>query len=313
MNKILLKSILIISILSIKINSQNLEVTDESFQFPSLIFQNSKGKNINSDANGIVTKIVRNKDDKILIFIKTNITYFYKNTEVSETYNLIYGNLSKVFVQENEKIGYGNSLGLCEPECYVTSSFEKLSPFPVRMSQRKALKFDNHFLFTPDWINRKNTNFLSFRNAPSLQKYLTDYFNRWKKEKDSPSDYTIFHTNSIDRIQFQIKLTEIPNVTKRNEALLYTEEQIYSTQNLFFTENTINSYKISGYTPVIFWQKNYDQYLKEEYKLNTPLYIYASVTTIDHINKRIYICARDFTLIDNERVINDRLAEYEKF
>ncbi|EKJ86109.1 hypothetical protein CLV96_4004 [Leptospira meyeri] len=302
---------LFISILSSEMYSQNLESTDSTFQLPSLIFQNSKGNNIKSDADGFVTKIIKNKDDRFIVFIKTNSTFYFKNSELTESYDLIYGNLATVFVKDNEKIRYGTAIGSCDPECFVTSSFDKLSPFPIRLSQRKALKFDNFFFFTPDWINRNNTNFLSFRINSSLQNFLNNYFKRWKDENDEPSDFTIFHTNSIDRIRFQITLSEYPTDTIRTEGLLQTEQQIYSTSNLFFSENVITKFKISGYSPVIFWQKNYDKYLKEEYKLNSPLFIYGSVTTIDHINKRIYICARDFTQIDDEKVIKDRIAEYK--
>ncbi|TGL98012.1 hypothetical protein EHQ79_18760 [Leptospira jelokensis] len=173
------------------------------------------------------------------------------------------------------------------------------------------MKFDNHYFFTPDWISNRNTNFLSFRETPSIQNFLNNYFKRWKDENDDPSDYTVYHTNSIDRIKFQITLSDYPTETVRNEGLLQTEQQIYSTSNLFFSESIISKFKVFGYTPVILWQKNFDKYLKEEYKLNSPLFIYASVTTIDHVNKRIYICARDFTQIDDEKIINDRIKEYK--
>ncbi|PKA22642.1 hypothetical protein [Leptospira levettii] len=292
-------------------HSQNLELTDSGFNLPSLIYQNSRNNNINSDVDGIVSKIIKNKDDKYLVFIKTKTSYFYKNNLSVENYDLIYGNIEKVYIKENDKINYGTAIGLCEPECFVTSSFEKLSPFPIRLSQRKAIKFDNYYFFTPDWINKYNTNFLSFRSISSLQNFLNDYFNRWKDENDDPSDFTVFHTNSIDRIRFQINLSEYPKEILRTEGLFHTEHQIYSTPDLFFTESIITKYKIQGYSPVIFWQKNYDTYLKEEYKLNSPLFVYASVTTIDHINKRIYICARDFTQSDDEKVVNDRLNQYQ--
>ncbi|TGL70952.1 hypothetical protein [Leptospira levettii] len=128
-------------------HSQNLELTDSGFNLPSLIYQNSRNNNINSDVDGIVSKIIKNKDDKYLVFIKTKTSYFYKNNLSVENYDLIYGNIEKVYIKENDKINYGTAIGLCEPECFVTSSFEKLSPFPIRLSQRKAIKFDNYYFF----------------------------------------------------------------------------------------------------------------------------------------------------------------------
>ncbi|TGM74343.1 hypothetical protein [Leptospira bouyouniensis] len=306
----LITLIFINTIFCSRIYSQNLENTNSSFDLPSLTIVNSKGKETYSDVTGLITKIIKNKDGKYLIFVRTKNIYYIKNNEQTEEYDLIYGNLNKLLVKNNETIKHGTIIGSCDPNCFVTSSFKKLSPFPIRISQKKAVKFDNFYFFTPDWLDKKNTNTLSYRSIPSLKDFLSNYFKRWKNENQDKSDFTIFHTNLIDRIKFKISLTRYPIEAKVTEGLKRTEEQIYHIPNLFYTENTINEYKIYGYTPVIFWQKNFDKYLKEEYKLNSPLFIYANVTTIDHLNKRIYICARDFTLLDDEKIISDRIAEY---
>ncbi len=311
MKKKLITLTFLITIFYSRIYSQNLESTNSVFELPSLTIVNSKGKETYSDVAGLITKIIKNKDDKYLVFVRTKNTYYFKNSEQTENYDLIYGNLNNLSVQTNEKIKNGTTIGSCDPDCFVTSSFRNLSPFPIRMSQKKAVKFDNFYFFTPDWLDKKNTNTLSFRSIPSLKDFLSNYFNRWKVENQNNSDYTIFHTNSIDRIKFKITLSRYPTEATVTEGLKQTEEQIYRIPNLFYTENTFNEYKISGYTPVIFWQINFDKYLKKEYKLNSPLFIYANVTTIDHSNKRIYICARDFTLLDDEKIVSDRIAEYK--
>lgn len=301
----------LITIFCSRIYSQNLESTKSAFELPSLTIVNSKGKDTYSDVAGLITKIIKNKDGKFLVFIRTENTYYFKNIEQKEEYDLIYGNFINISVKNNEKIKSGTTIGSCDPNCFVTSSFKKLTPFPIRLSKKKAVKFDNFYFFTPDWLDNKNTNTLSFKSISSLKEFLSKYFKRWKDENQSNSDFTTFHNNSIDRIKFKISLSQYPIEAKVTEGLKHAEEQIYRVPNLFYTENSINEYKIYGYTPVIFWQKNFDRYLKEEYKLNSPLFIYANVTTIDHSNKRIYICARDFTLLDDEKIVNDRIAEYK--
>ncbi|WP_210414402.1 hypothetical protein, partial [Leptospira jelokensis] len=86
--------IIIFTFFSSSLYSQNLESTDTKFQLPALIFENSRGKTIKSDVTGIVTKIIKNKDNKLLIFIRTNNSFYYKNSEFTESYDFIYGNLS---------------------------------------------------------------------------------------------------------------------------------------------------------------------------------------------------------------------------
>ncbi|AYV57059.1 hypothetical protein CH370_02275 [Leptospira kmetyi] len=276
---------------------------------PGFKLNTDKNVSVVSDLDGKIQSIQKNENGQYDVSVQTSRQSYLNNRIETNAYEMVYGNLSKIestLILEQE-VQRGTPIGTGTPDSYVTARSKTLLPFMVRLSERQPVKQNDFWYFSPDWMFSHKTDFLSFRPVPSFEEALKDFYHRWEVEKEEKKGFTIHHHPDLDRIRFSVKLNQYPKTLTETFSLTFTEKQFYGKENLFVFENKLDEFKISGYTPVIYWQSGFDKHLKEEYILKNTLYVYASIYTIDHEKKLILICARDFALSPDEKVIGDRI------
>lgn len=209
-----------------------------------------------------------------------------------------------------DEVKEGENLGLVTAQSKLTSVFPSLEDFPVRLTQSYPKKNKDFYFFTPNWLVATSTNFLSFRQVDSFESAVLEFFKRWQKESEEgqPATSTIHYYPEYDRIRAKIKLDSYPVEAQRIPALNLTELTFYKP-GLFVFENSLTS--SAPYQPILYWQKGFLEYLQKEYTLGQEIYIYCSLYALDHANKKVIVCVRDFSLETDEEKIKQRLADFK--
>lgn len=279
---------------------------------PGFKFDTDKNASILSDVNGRIKSIQKNENGRYDVSIQTSRQSYLNDRIETDVFELFYGNLSRIEagLALEQDVQVGAQIGIANSGSYVTARSRTPLSFMVRLSERQPVKHDGYWYFSPDWMFPNKTDFLSFRPVKSLEESLKDFYRRWEIEKEEKKGFTVHYHPELDRIRFAWKLNQYPKALTEIASLSFTENQFYFRTNLFVLENRLEELKISGYTPIIYWQSGFDKHLREEYVLKNTLYVYASIYTIDHANKLILICARDFALSPDEKVIADRMNAF---
>ncbi|TGL97400.1 hypothetical protein EHQ76_14795 [Leptospira barantonii] len=295
-------------------SAQRQTTNKETIVYPGFRLNTEKNVSVVSDLSGRIKSIQKNESGQYDVSVQTSRQSYLNDRIETDVYEMVYGNLSTIEsgLTLEQEVQRGTQIGIGTPDSYVTSRSKTLLPFMVRLSERQPVKQNDFWYFSPDWMFPHKTDFLSFRPVKSFEEALKDFYHRWEVEKEEKKGFTIHHHPDLDRIRFALKLNQYPKTLTETTSLTFTEKQFYGKENLFVFENKLDEFKISGYTPVIYWQSGFDKHLKEEYVLKNTLYVYASIYTIDHDKKLILICARDFALVPDEKVIGDRMNSFQK-
>jgi hypothetical protein len=253
-------------------------------------------------------KVIKREDhgDITTISIACTDSYYLNGILNQCNYELIISGI-KNFVGA-QAVSNNQQLGTITDRTLITSRSNVIEPYMLRLTDRPPVKIDQSYYFTPSWFIQSNSQFLSFRQVMSFEDAINDFYTRWKNEDDSKSDSfaTIHYFPEKDRIRIKIKLENYPINALRSPALGLTEMRFYGS-NLFIYENSIPSK--CEYQPVIYWQKGFLDFIKSEYRIGDDIYIYCSIYTLDHQNKRIIVCAREFSLHSDEEIIDERMAK----
>lgn len=301
--------VLIICLLSC---STTKEIKDEAeILFPYLQLTNPiEGAEILTPLSGELTHVEKDEKGFLLAIIRTRYRYYYENKIVVSEYEAVIGGLLTVTaIPGNVKAG--DIIGTMSIEPYLSSRVRNFDPFMIRTSIGKGKKYKGYWWFTPDWLLPQVTQSMTFRPVDSLDNAIDDFYNRWDIEDLDAEGTTIHYYPEYDRIRVPYVLDRYPvEILNRTQALAYTEMRFYRNPGLFTLEYPI--LRDNKYNATLYWQRNFDQYLRNEYKLGDTLWLYCSIYTLDHHEKNIIICVRDFSLIPDEEVIESRIKELKR-
>lgn len=287
--------------------SSELSVVNEKMQ--GITFnEEAYNSSLLSPVNGEVIKTEKNAESTSIV-IKCTTSYYLNGVKSNSVYELIITNIADYI--RSEKIDLETNLGLITNKTKIVARNTMLDPYMIRETTNPPQKIGDYYYFVPSWINPTRTDTLSFRQVDSFENAVIDFYTRWKSENDTneKSFATIHYFPNLDRIRVKIKLNQYPTVAKRTPALGLTETTYYG-RSIFILENVIDSK--CEYKPVLYWQKGFDSYLRKEYNLNDDIYIYCSIYTLDHINKKIVICVRDFSKVSDEEIIGKRIKDFSQ-
>jgi len=288
-------------------NTAALKTVDD-LPFPKLVNTSKKPFNINSMIAGQVVSV--SDDDLGLkqIVVETEKSYYYKDQNVTVKYNFVFGGLNTVTVAEGTVIKTGDFIGEASFQSYVTAYSDSIDNYMMRMTANKPFRMGDDWYFSPDWIIAGKTAWMTFRPVDDFKAAVIDFYTRWAIEENEPKGATIHHFDNLDRIRAVVRLDQYPVPGIRDTALKLVEDFYYNGQYIFVLQTKSDDIYINGHKVVIYWQKNFDNYLRDEYVLGDELYIYASIYAIDHEEKEILVCVRDFAKRSDEEVIEERLT-----
>jgi hypothetical protein len=254
-------------------------------------------------AGTIIKKDTRENSTSIAILCSDS--YYYDGKLEKCKYELLITGIQDFI--DTQTVDVNQNIGTITDKTIITSRSTSIDPYMLRLTNQPPVHIDEYYYYAPAWLIQSNTNSLSFRQVNSLEEAVLDFYNRWKIEADNEKNSyaTIHYFPDKDRIRVKMQLDSYPEDAVRTPALGLTEMSYYRS-NMFVYENTIKS--ACEYQPVIYWQKDFQDFLVNEYKLGDDIYIYCSIYTLDHQNKKIVICARDFALESDEMIIAERKA-----
>lgn len=285
------------------------DIPDNLTEFNGLICNpNAIGKTISSPCNGKVIGSYKSGKSKT-ISIEVNQSYYWKDEIKNCTYQLIITNINDF--TDLKEVKYGEGLGTITKDTCLIARSKEADPYLVRLTNTQILKYKDYYYFQPAWILNSSTTFLDYRAVESLEDHANDFYNRWESEYEELEDNRVLHVSlfnwpELDSIRVKIVLNEYPQKIQNTAALNISQSSYFGRTILEFqTPFECNC----PYTPYLYWQSGFDEYLKNEYTLGTDLYVYCTFLALDHDNKRIIINVRDFNNRSDEDVYEERITE----
>jgi hypothetical protein len=172
------------------------------------------------------------------------------------------------------------------------------------MSSKQAVWKNNFWWFSPDWILSTVISVLSYRPVLSLEAAVDDFYQRWAQEHQEKVGATLHFFPALDRVRVKFALDEYPEKADRSSSLLLTEGSFYKKTGIFTLQNFVDL--PTEYDVMLYWQNRFDEYLKNEYKLGSPIWLYCNILTLDHDRNLILVCVSEFALTANETIVEER-------
>jgi hypothetical protein len=273
---------------------------------PSLTYSESAyGQQLLSPVEG---KIIDKQtiDDLTSIAISREENYYYDGKIKTVHYEIWIVGIVKY--ENLEKVSSNQLLGTIGKTTRIAAVYSGLDEYLLRSTDSKPVLKGTAYFYSPQWIAPTSTAFLSFRQVDSFENAVMDFYRRWfdEEDKSNDSDSTIHYYPEFDRIRIKITLDSYPVQANRINGLTMTE-LVYYQPGLFTHESPIST--DCPYQPVIYWQPGFFEYLRDEYEIGNDIFIYCSIYTLDHSEKKIIVCARDFSLVSDEDIVNQRLKD----
>jgi len=241
----------------------------------------------------------------IEIGIKASFACYWNGKSVTVPYELVGGGLESASRTEG-RVKAGEALGKASAVPYVTARSKSLEPALLRMTRSTPILNGSMWHYLPDWLLPEATQWLSFRQVDSFEAAVADFYRRWEIEGNEARGFTFHYFPDLDRIRVPLPLPEYPVKAVRTAALEFIEKAYYDGRASFSFSNSLGT--VAGHTVRLYWQEHFNKYLRDEYELGKPLWVYCSVYVIDHERKEIIVCARDFALKSDEEVVEERMA-----
>jgi hypothetical protein len=267
------------------------------------------GKTLGCPLEGELVATGTGPDGQATATIRCSARYWYGGDDpIVQSYELVVGGLDRV-VAAPGPLKADAPLGVAGAAPWLSARLPGLNPWAVRSSRTKPVRQADAWWFSPDWLVPGNTQTLSFRPVDDLEAALADFYARWADEGETAGARgTVLHYfPELDRIRVPVRLSQYPAAAPASPGLMLVEQQLYQRPGLFVSRNLIPRGK--DYDAVLWWQKDFDRYLANEYTLGTPLWLYCSIYALDHDQRQIVVCVRDFTLRPDEAIVAERLAE----
>lgn len=279
----------------------------EELPFPLYTYAKAvEGSALLSPVDGYLRYEERDELGLSRAIIETSQEYYLDGKKLKMSYELAIGGLSSVDAEEGP-IQAGDRVGTMSATPYISSRSAELDPFMLRQADSAPASYKGLWWFAPAWLLPNSMQWLSFRQVPSLEAAIEDFYRRWADEEvENPEELsvTIHHFPDLDRIRVRFTLDSYPVAAQATQALLLTERNFYGRPGIFTLQNFLDL--DAEFDAMIYWQKGFDGFLKDEYELGSPLWLYCSIFTLDHENGLIVVCVRDFSLVSDEEVIATR-------
>ncbi|MBN1241378.1 MAG: hypothetical protein JXA15_01575 [Spirochaetales bacterium] len=262
------------------------------------------GTQVQCPATGTIVAIETDEFGLSRVAIAVEQPYYWADGERVCNYELLVGGLDSVAL-ELGPVEAGAVIGAMGETPYLAARSETLDPWLVRSTDELPQDYLGAWWFRPDWLLGRDTTFLSYRPVPSLPAHIEDFYRRWADEGETGEGFTLHYFPALDRIRAPFALDAYPVPTGGGGAKAMTELQFYRGSGAFTHESPID---LPGdYDATLYWPEGFESYLAGEYEIGQPIWLYASVITLDHINRRILVFVHDFQLADDEAVVADRL------
>ncbi len=277
-----------------------------SLPFPYMGTNSDSDFVLQSMLSGTVREITPDEFGTRRLVLEASQSYYLNGSEQTLEYDFIFGGLKDLQVSPGDSIETGQVLATATSDSYITARHKDLADFMIRMSEYRPVELDGFWYFSPSWIMPQVTRWLSFRQVPDFEAAVEDFYNRWAVEENEARGVTIHYFPNLDRIRGVVSFNDYPVVAERTEAVSIVEQAYYSNQHAFVLRNVLEGFQVDGHSVVLMWQKNFDQFLQEEYTPGEDIYLYCSIYVIDHENSEIVVFIRDFSFKDDESVIQSR-------
>lgn len=262
------------------------------------------GTPVKSPVAGAIKSVETDEFGLSRVAIAVEQPYFWTDGERTCSYELVVGGLESVAI-ESGPVEAGATLGAMGATPYLAARSPTLDPFLVRSSDELPQDYRGAWWFRPDWLLGRDTAFLSFRPVASFEAAIEDFYRRWAIEGEEPRGSTIHYFPDLDRVRAPFRLDGIPVPAQSSMGLFQAEAWFFRSPGLYVLESRVDL--DLPYDATIYWQKGFDAYLRDEYKLGSELWLYGSVVVLDHESRRILFFARDFQLSDDETKVKERL------
>jgi len=266
------------------------------------------GKAVPSPVAGRLASVEQDEFGGLRVVLESAVTYYFEGELRQISYDMVFGGLASA-ARETGSVEQGETIGIGTEDSYLAVRSPDLDPWMIR-SAPKPMYYGGYWWFVPEWIDPNLTQWLTYRPVESLLDAVEDFYRRWEDEHNDPGpSYTIHHYPDLDRIRVKTVLRSFPIPLESSMAIEHTENYFYgSTGHIKFASD---AGRVAAHSVVLCWQSGFDQWLREEYSLGDPIWIYCSIYTIDHEYRRILVFVRDFALAPDEEIVLSRIQEIQ--
>ena len=239
------------------------------------------------------------------VFYRFDQTYLFDNRERKADFYVMFFDFPKetrdfTSVKQGSVIG---ERGKLKPKLTIVS--KSLHPYlVVNSSSMPAYEFGYYF-FYPDFLmsTAGNPDFFSFLPIADINGYLIDS----ARNTGNTNGDTIFGT----RMRYKSSLDSYPRPLTPGETaeIAMYERVIYGRSGLYVLGIEIS---VGGYPYLLCWQKGFDGFLRNEYILRQPVWLYATLAAYNSQNNKGYIFVRDFRPLSVEEMYDGRIGEIKK-
>ncbi len=274
--------------------------TIEDLIFPFYTIDSAEiGAEVPSPGNGALLGYEPDEFGNYRAIVEVSIPYYYFGMERSLSVSYVVGGLGSP-ARSPGPITASESVGVAADIIYFSARSDSLDPWLVRTTDSVAF-YAGSWWFLPRWIEPGYTQFLSFRQIDSFLDLAEEYIAFYRPLADEGADFSFQYIGDRDRIRAPLRLSEYPVPADRTSIVERTEMQFYGGTGAIQYEQTIG--EIEGYSVVLYWQRGFNDYLRDEYVLDEPIWIYASLYAMDNVNNKLVVFVRDFSVEADEEII----------
>lgn len=295
-------------------------------ELPFSTFNQAKGEEIHMPEDGLFVcvgpKITYDGEDyslpaeigKDCIVLSFNRTYYYQGKEIQKVYEMI---IADITVDKNIKkakymddVPYGTLLGKSKngkTKIYIRTN--SMDPNLVSFVRNTPVCVNNLWYFSAEVLMPTTPKFLEFQ--PITSKKTEIMFGDGPDtlaglaDGSDPKDETSFGQFPTKSIMIKTSLKEYPTQTKKvNRTELLLEGRFF---NNCPTSTVVDAF---GTKIVLHFQKGFDDYLKEEYKLGKDIYIYCYLFYT--YKGQLHAMVRDYTLTAPDDLVRENIKKIQE-
>lgn len=278
---------------------QSKQATDESDQIQKALYDSARipslyasleckaGEEIKAfDTGEIITDFAPLPKDMVNpVVLRIQRPYYYHGKEEQSTFELIYFPIERIgsetSVEKNQIIG--KTLGT---KLNVILRSSTLDPLMISISITLPVQYNGYYYYTPGLY------------VPSVMKWLlfppietTIFEDMYKHALETPESLMYFDTWCL----YKTTLQDYPTPFQQNNNEFY-----YS--RIYYKDIPID----------LIFQPGFLKYLKEEYTLGTPIYLYLQTESIFGTPATVRVWVRDFSLISPDDIVDDKIRVISK-
>ncbi|WP_304225925.1 hypothetical protein [Gracilinema caldarium] len=219
------------------------------------------------------------------VVLQVQRPYYYHGKEQKSTFELIYFPMVRTnhdqSVKEDQIIG--KTLGT---KLNVILRSSTLNPLMISVSITLPVRYNGYFYYTPGLYVSSVMKWLLF---PPIEE--TNFEAMYKHALETPESLLYFNTWCL----YKTSLQDYPTPFQQNNKELY-----YS--RIYYKDIPID----------LIFQPGFLKYLKDEYTLGTPIYLYLQTESIFGNPATVRVWVRDFSLKSPDDIVDDKIKVITK-